>query len=154
MEQVGEASWTLTATHLDPSGTTTVIRRSSPVLIDWSVDSELRGFSGRATYTTTFTVSGPDTGVRLILDLGNVKDVADVTVNGKLAGILLLRPYRTDITDFVRPGQNLLEISVTNALFNSMVLREPRPSRAGSTENPSGLMSSGLLGPVQLKVMD
>jgi hypothetical protein len=34
-----------------------------------------------------------------------------------------------------------------------MVLREPRPFRAGPTENPSGLMSAGLIGPVQIKVM-
>jgi hypothetical protein len=35
-----------------------------------------------------------------------------------------------------------------------MVLREPRPFRPGPTENPSGLMSSGLIGPVQVKRMD
>lgn len=67
---------------------------------------------------------------------------------------MLLRPYQTDITDFIRPGENLLEIVVTNALFNSMVLCEPQNFRAGPTGNPSGLMSSGLIGPVQMKVMD
>ena len=120
----------------------------------WSLDSELRGFSGRGICSTKFTMSTADVGKRLTLDLGNVRDVAEVEVNGKLAATLLLRPYQTNITEFVQPGQSLLEISVTNALFNGLVLREPRPFHAGNTENPSGLMSSGLIGPVQIKVMD
>jgi hypothetical protein len=90
---------------------------------------------------------------RFVLDLGNVRDVAQVTVNGKDAGALLLRPYEVDITDLVRPGENRLEIEVSNALFNCMAMREPRTFHAGPTENPSGLMSAGLLGPTQLKIM-
>ena len=153
-EEIGTGGWKLTATGLVPSGGTAVIRRDLPMLIDWSLDSELRGLSGRGVYSTTFTVSGADAGRRLILDLGNVKDVAEVTINGKPAATLLLRPYQADITDFIQRGENLLEVSVTNALFNSMVLREPRTFRPGPTENPSGLMSSGLIGPVQIKVVD
>jgi hypothetical protein len=153
-EEIGAGGWKLTATGLVPSGKTGVIRRDLPRLIDWSLDSELRGLSGRGVYSTTFTVSAADAGKQLILDLGNVKNVAEIAVNGKPAATLLLRPYQTDITGFVQPGENVLEIAVTNALFNSMVLREPRPFRAGPTENPSGLMASGLIGPVQIKVMD
>jgi len=152
-EEIGATGWKLTTVDLNPSGKSAPIHRDLPILIDWSLDNQLRGLSGRGTYTTTFTLSAADAAMRLILDLGNVKDVAEVTVNGKPAGTLLLRPYQADVTDFVQPGRNLLEISVTNALFNSMTLREPRPFRAGSTENPSGLMSSGLIGPVQLKIM-
>lgn len=153
-EQIGAGGWKFAGKGLVPSGETAVIRRDLPLLIDWSLDSELRGFSGRGVYTTTFTVSAEDVGQQLILDLGNVKNVAEVVVNGKAAGTLLLRPYRADITEFVRPGENALEIAVTNALFNSMALREPPAFHPGPTENPSGLMSAGLLGPVQLKVMD
>jgi hypothetical protein len=136
------------------SGKTAVIARDLPMLIDWSLDSELRGFSGRGVYSTRFAVPAADRGSHFILDLGNVRDVAEVKVNGKAVATLLLRPYRTDITDFVQPGENHLEVSVTNALFNNMVLREPRLFRAGQTENPNGLMSAGLIGPVQMKVMD
>jgi hypothetical protein len=153
-EEIGAGGWKLTATGLVPSGKTAVIRRELPLLIDWSLDSELRGFSGRGVYTTAFTAPATDAGKELILDLGNVRDVAEVAINGKPVATLLLRPYRVEITDFVRPGENLLEITVTNALFNSMVLREPRFLRAGPTENPSGLMSAGLIGPVQIKRMD
>ena len=153
-EEIGAGGWKLTATGLVPSGKSSVTHRDLPRLIDWSLDSELRGFSGRGVYSTTFAVSAADAGKRLILDLGNVKDVAEVTINGKPAATLLLRPYQTDVTDFVQSGENLLEISVTNALFNSMVLREPRTFRPGPTANPSGLMPSGLIGPVQMKVME
>jgi hypothetical protein len=153
-EEIGTGGWKLVATGLLPSAKTGVIHRDLLRLIDWSLDSELRGLSGRGIYSTTFTVSAADAGRQLILDLGNVKYVAEITVNGKRVSTLLLRPYQTDITDFVQPGENVLEIAVTNALFNSMVLREPRPFRPGPTENPSGLMSSGLIGPVQIKMMD
>jgi hypothetical protein len=130
------------------------------MLIDWSLDPDLRGFSGRGVYSTSFQVhsehAGSDKALRYILDLGNVRDVAEVSVNGKHAATLLLRPYQVDITGLVRtglvrPGENTLEVIVTNTLYNCMALREPRTIRIGPAENPSGLLSSGLLGPVQIR---
>jgi hypothetical protein len=153
MEPVGASGWKLTATGLVPSGKTAEIRRELPELIDWSLDSELRGFSGRGVYATTFTVAA-DEGSRLILDLGNVREVAEVSVNGKHAATLLLRPYQVDITGLVQPGENALEIAVTNTLYNAMTLRDPRAFHPGPTENLSGLMSGGLMGPVRVKVME
>lgn len=153
-EAIGSNGWKLSAAGLVPSGATSEFHRDLPALVDWSLDSELRGFSGRGVYTASFTAPGADAGSSVILDLGNVRDVAEVTVNGKHVATLLLRPYRADITDFVHPGENTLEIAVTNTLYNSMTLRNPRAFRPGPTENPSGLMSGGLMGPVQLKVME
>ena len=151
-QQIGANGWKLTATGLVPPGKTVVINRNLPALLDWSLDDELRGFSGRGVYLTSF-VAETDARNQIILDLGNVKDVADVQVNGRHVASLLLRPYQIDITDFLKPGENQLQVTVTNALFNSMVLREPRPFRAGPTANPSGLMSAGLIGPARLKIM-
>lgn len=153
-EEIGAGGWRLTATGLDPSGKTVTIRRDLPYLIDWSLDSELRGFSGRGIYATTFTAPIAGTSMRFLINLGTVRDVAEVIVNGKPAATLLLRPYQTDVTELVRPGRNQLEIAVTNTLFNSMALRNPRPFHAGATENPSGLMSGGLIGPVVMNVME
>ena len=152
-QPIGSNGWKLTATGLIPSGKSAVIHRDLPMLVDWSLDSELRGMSGRGTYTTSFMVSATDAGSRFVLDLGNVKDVAEVTLNGRHAATLLLRPYQVDITDFVHSGENLLEVAVTNCLFNSMALREPRSFRVGPADNLSGLMSAGLIGPVQIKLM-
>jgi hypothetical protein len=153
METIGAGGWKLAATGLVPSGKTAEIHRELPELIDWSLDGELRGFSGRGVYTTTFSMAA-DAGRRLILDLGIVREVAEVTVNGKHAATLLLRPYQVDITGLVRPGENALEVAVTNTLYNAMTLREVRAFHPGPVENPSGLMSSGLIGPVRVKVMD
>lgn len=153
-EEIGAGGWKLTATGLVPSGETAVIHRDLKTLIDWSLDPELRGMSGRGVYSTTFVVSAADAAGQFILDLGNVRNVAEITINGKSATTLLLRPYRTDITDLVRAGENQLEVAVTNGLFNSMVLRDPRTFRPGPTENLSGLMSAGLIGPVQMKIVD
>jgi len=135
-----------------PSGKTAEIRRALPELIDWSLDDELRGFSGRGVCTTTYTVA--DASSRSNLDLGTVREVAEVTVNGKHSATLLLRPYQVDITGLVRTGENALEIAVTNTLYNATTLRDPRAFHPGLVENPSGLMSSGLIGPVEMKVMD
>ncbi|MDR3753443.1 MAG: glycosyl hydrolase [Terracidiphilus sp.] len=153
MESIGAGGWKLAATGFVPSGKTAEIRRDLPMLIDWSLDGELRGFSGRGVYTTMFTKPA-DASSRLILDLGTVRDVAEVTVNGRHAATLLMRPYQVDITEFVKPGENTLEIAVTNTLYNAMTLRDPRAFHPGPVENPSGLMSSGLIGPVAMKVMD
>jgi hypothetical protein len=150
---IGGDGWKLSATGLIPSGETATIERDLRTLIDWSLDSELRGFSGRGIYSTTFALSASDAAGPLILELGQVNDVAEVSVNGKHAGTLLLRPYRAEVTGLVNPGKNHVEITVTNSLFNSMVLREPRPFHAGPTGTASGLMPSGLIGPVQLAVM-
>ncbi len=98
-------------------------------------------------------MSGADANDRFVLNLGCVKDVAEVAVNGKPAGSLLLRPYQVDIIGLVVSGENVLEVAVTNTLFNSMVLRQPPSFRAGPTENPSGLMSAGLIGPTELWVL-
>lgn len=153
-QEIGADGWKLTAIGMIPSGKIATIRRDLPALLDWSMDDELRGFSGRGVYTATFHRDAADAHRQIILDLGDVKDVAEITVNGQSAATLLLRPYRADISEFVKPGENQLQVTVTNALFNSMVLREPRPFRAGPTENPSGLKSGGLIGPVQLKILD
>jgi len=152
-QPIGAAGWKLTATGLLASGKTGVIRRDLPQLIDWSLDAEFRGFSGRGVYSTSFTAPAADRANRLILDLGTVREVAEITINGKPLPALLLRPYEADITDLVQPGENSLEIAVTNTLFNAMMMREPRAFHPGPTENLSGLMSAGLIGPVQIRIM-
>ena len=55
---------------------------------------------------------------RVLLDLGAVADMADVTVNGEALGLLWKPPYRVDVTDALRAGRNELEIAVTNEWNN------------------------------------
>ena len=150
---LGKNGWNLTATGITPASESSNIRRMLPLLIDWSLDEELRGFSGRGIYTTNFTIAEGLRENRIILNLGDVREVAEVKINDKEVGTLLLRPYEVDITDHVQPGANALEIAVTNTLFNAMAMREHRTFAPGPTENASGLMSGGLIGPVMIKAV-
>jgi hypothetical protein len=152
-QEIKTAGWNFTATGSTSTSAGTTIRRTLPVLIDWSLDEELRGFSGRGVYTTNFTVPAEFHESRIMLDLGDVREVAEVKINSRLVGTVLLRPYEVDITDTVQPVVNTLEIAVTNTLFNAMVLREHKPFAPGPTENASGLMSGGLIGPVSLRAI-
>ena len=127
-------------------------------------DTTLRYFSGTATYTNTFVLAKKETGKQLLLDLGDVKEIAEVTLNGKPLGILWKTPFRADITDAVTAGKNTLEIRVTNLWTNRMEGDKNLPparrftfatntifgrSLAGPTVV---LIPSGLLGPVQILV--
>jgi hypothetical protein len=79
-------------------------------------------FSGTATYSTSFTV--PASAVRarhLILHLDNVRDIAQIKVNGKTAGLIWTPPYDVDVTGALHSGSNKLEIAVTNEWTNRML---------------------------------
>ena len=130
-------------------------------LSDWTIhnDPGVRYFSGEATYHISFDHSGTVPASPLILDLGAVREVAEVRINGKKAGILWNNPYRIDITRFAKSGTNQLEITVVNTWNNRIVgdLNSPPDKRITRTNmvhkfNPkSPLLQSGLLGPVTLK---
>ena len=100
-------------------------------------------YSGTALYEKEIVVDSEwlGAGRKVYLDLGVVKNIASVRVNGKSAGTLLWRPYRLEITELLQAGSNRLEVSVTNTLGNRYGM-----GRQGLRENPA----SGLLGPVQL----
>jgi hypothetical protein len=137
-------------------------------LVSWttSADEGVKFFSGTATYRKTFSAAPEWTrdGARLVLDLGRVGDIAEVTVNGRALGELWCAPYRVDITAAVRPGENQLEINVTNEWTNRLagdrlapadrkVLAAPPAGRGGLGGIGGGnapLPESGLLGPVQI----
>jgi hypothetical protein len=80
-------------------------------------------------------------GRKVYLDLGIVKEIAAVRVNGQSAGVLLWAPYRLEITKLLKTGANRLEIGVTNTLANRY-----GQGRLGLREKSA----SGLLGPVRL----
>jgi hypothetical protein len=94
-------------------------------LASWTTNSDagVKYFSGTATYTKTLSV--PQTwlqpGAKILLDLGDARDLAEVAVNGTSLGILWKQPYEVDITSAVKPGDNLLEIKVTNEWTNRII---------------------------------
>ncbi len=130
-------------------------------LRDWSKRSEpgIRYFSGTACYRTTFSL--PAT-IRkspggLYLDLGRVKNLAAVRLNGKDLGVVWTAPWRVKITDAVKPTGNILEIDVVNLWPNRLIGDASLPPEKRCTvtnvktyKKNSSLLESGLLGPVGL----
>ncbi len=99
-----------------------------PKLISWPDHSDpgVKFFSGTATYSKELDVgfaAGTSADRRLILDLGNVKDFAEVSVNGKTFPTLWKPPFRVDITDALVPGATVakLEVKVTNRWPNRLI---------------------------------
>ncbi|MES2829862.1 MAG: glycosyl hydrolase [Bacteroidota bacterium] len=125
---------------------------------DLELPAEAKAFSGTATYTTTFVLDKKDPSVNYILDLGTVDMAASVVVNGMEAGRLWALPYRINLRDFVRLGENTLIVKVTSTWFNRLVFDagQPEASRKTWTINGPGkessLRASGLMGPVTLIV--
>lgn len=150
-------------------------------LEDWSKRPEdgIRYYSGRAVYSRAFDL--PDEGAasagsRLVLDLGEVKDLARVRLNGKDLGVVWTAPWRVEITTAARARDNKLEIEVANLWPNRLIGDEALPDDGAQggrwpdwllngTPRTSGrftftssrlykkddpLLPSGLLGPVTI----
>jgi hypothetical protein len=131
-----------------------------PNLASWTTnnDAGIKYFSGTAAYHRTIVVQRAwlDGGSRVELDLGAVKNVAEVFVNGRSLGVLWKAPYRIDLTDALKVGGNDLEVRVTNLWPNRMI-GDKQPGAAKITfatldpyKADSPLLESGLLGPVRL----
>jgi hypothetical protein len=120
-------SWKVTfPPHLGAPPTVTLDK-----LISWTehTDPGVRYFSGTATYETTFDLPRdfPKRGHAQYLDLGKVKNFAEVTLNGKALPLLWMPPFRLNVTDIVRPGHNTLTVRVTNLWPNRLIGDEQEP---------------------------
>jgi len=107
-----------------------------PELASWS-ESPIDGvkyFSGTARYEKTLNIKKINTSSRYVLDLGDVKNLAVVRVNGQPLPVLWRPPFRIDVTDFLRKGDNNLEIDVTNLWVNRLVGDEREPDDLRWTE--------------------
>jgi hypothetical protein len=116
---------------------------SEQTLAAWS-DWGLGEFSGFLDYRTTFTLDAA--GGRVVLDLGEVRHMAEVRINGKSAGARLWPPFAFDVTALVRPGKNELTVRVGNLLCNAM----RRFGTWGWTRPGPEEFRSGLFGPVTI----
>ena len=130
-------------------------------LVPWqeSTDEGVRYFSGTGTYTKSVQAASDwfKPGAELWIDLGEVKNLAEVSVNGKPLGILWKTPYRANATYVLRPGANTVEIKVTNGWANRIIGdRQPSATKTYTFTSPkfykanAPLQPSGLLGPVQV----
>jgi hypothetical protein len=155
-----------------------------PELQSWtdSADNGVKYFSGTAIYSKEIEIPAETMGAgrSLWLDLGRVKNLAEVSLNGKSLGILWKPPFRVEITQAAQPGKNKLEIKITNLWPNRLIGDEQLPDDRewdgkklkawpqwvlDGKPSPTGrftfttwhhwtkddaLLDSGLLGPVQV----
>ena len=132
-------------------------------LVDWTTRPEpgIKYYSGIATYRTTFDLPDGLRGTatpKLLLDLGQVQNLAQVRLNGHDLGVVWCSPWQVDISAAVQLERNCLEIEVANLWPNRLIgdQRLPADQRVTwTTWNPykadSPLLPSGLIGPVRLK---
>jgi hypothetical protein len=157
-------------------------------LISWTshTNEGVRYFSGTAVYEKEIEI--PDgrlgAGRELWLDLGAVKNFAEVSLNGRDFGVLWKPPFRVNITAAAKPGVNRLTIKITNLWPNRLIgdehlppdcewdgkqlkawpqwLLDGQPSPTGRLTfttwhhwtKDSPLLESGLLGPVTLQTAE
>ena len=124
-----------------------------------NADAGVKYFSGAGTYTKSIQAP-PEwfkAGTRLILDLGDTKNLAEVTVNGKPLGVLWKAPFEVDVTGALKPGANALQVKVTNLWVNRLIGdQQPDAARKYTYTTQqfyradSPLLPSGLLGPVRI----
>ncbi len=146
-------------------------------LTDWTANTDpgIKYYSGTAVYRQTFDMPESKSN-QLRLDLGNVKNMARVKLNGKDLGVVWTAPWQVDISDAVTSKDNKLEIEVINLWPNRLIgdeqlpddgihgnqwpewLKEgkPRTSKRYTFTTfkhftkDSPLLESGLLGPVKI----
>jgi len=151
-------AWTV---HFDPKwgGPETA---QFDTLASWPTRPEpgIKFYSGTAVYEKTFDL--PHSALRtphsaLVLDLGTVRELAEVKVNGKSCGIVWCPPWRVDVTDAVTPVENKLQVEVVNFWPNRIIGDASLPPAQRLTQTnirkltaKTPLEPAGLFGPVRL----
>jgi alpha-L-rhamnosidase/F5/8 type C domain/Glycosyl hydrolases family 2, sugar binding domain len=118
-------------------------------------EGSFKYFSGTALYQNTFKINQVDKKSNYEIDLGDVKNVAEVIINGKNMGIAWKKPFKLDITDALKKGDNMIEIKVTNLWVNRLI-GDAQPDVKEKTtfttmpfyQADAPLLPSGLMGPV------
>ena len=131
-------------------------------LVSWTEipNAGVKYFSGTATYTREINTPADwfKPGAKIVLDLGVVKEIAEVSINGTpVGGVLWKPPFRADVTSDLKPGTNHLEVKITN-LWPNRIIGDEQPNtkkrytwldyRPFKASTP--LLESGLLGPVKI----
>jgi len=127
-------------------------------------DEDVKYFSGTATYRkdVPLTAAQLGDGKRIFLDLGDIRNLAEIKVNGRKLGVAWKPPYKVEITDVAVAGNNKIEIKVTNTWFNRLTKDAGLPEEERRTwvagggwgrgmQADAALMPSGLLGPVTIQ---
>src|SRR5690606_12220868 len=117
----------------------------------------IKYYSGAAIYKKSFHLERQlPAGATLLLELGRVKDICRVWLNGKDLGIVWTAPWQVDITQSLQTGNNRLQVEVINLWPNRLIgdAQLPPEQRITHTnisfKKDAPLLASGLLGPVRI----
>lgn len=132
-----------------------------PKLESWTdkTNTGIKYYSGTATYRKKIDIQfdvSKNPEKKYYIDLGNVKELAEIRLNGQKLGIVWSPPFRVDITDALSPTSNELEIDVVNFWPNRIIgdrnlSENQRYTQTNlSLDKNTPLSISGLLGPVRL----
>jgi hypothetical protein len=124
-------------------------------------DPDIKYYSGAARYRKRFFLTQRDIkGRQMILDLGNVQEMASIKINGHQTQLMWSAPFRLDITPFVKAGKNELEVEVMNLWPNRLIgdgklpesqrLTRTNITKFYASDGDKYLREAGLLGPVKI----
>jgi len=153
--QVLDENWEL---QFDPEfkGPKEVVKTNK--LFDWSTseNDQIKYYSGTVIYKKEFVWKAKDSN-KIWLDLGEIANIAEISINGKDCGTLWTFPYKTAISHALQKGKNTIIIKITNTWANRLMGDEklPKEERLTWTTAPyrlegSPLLKAGLLGPVTI----
>jgi hypothetical protein len=119
----------------------------------------IKYYSGTVRYSNMFVISDDEIAQnKWILDLGNVQEMASVKVNGQQLQVLWSAPFRFDISNYVKKGENNVEVEVVNMWANRLIGDGKLPPEHRTTKTNINkfeakdaeklLRPSGLLSPV------
>ncbi|NDW09714.1 glycosyl hydrolase [Dysgonomonas sp. 520] len=131
-------------------------------LTDWSLhdNDSIKYYSGTAIYKNTFNIEVKK-GTDFYIQLDEIANLAEVKINGKSCGTLWTKPYKLDITNAVKDGENTIEIEVTNTWANRIMGDEDFGAEKDDSKKTwtngkyhrmkeKKLVKSGLIGKVEI----
>ncbi|MFS0732355.1 glycosyl hydrolase [Microbacterium sp. 1P10UB] len=129
----------------------------SPAPLPWT-DAAGRGFSGTAVYQHLFTVDPAAVSRTAAIELTDVGDIARIVLNGADCGVAWTAPFRVDVSNAIRAGENELAVHVTNPWRNRLIAEGAQASgevfapMTGVFEPTAAVEPAGLLGAVRLRL--
>ncbi len=145
--------WHLKTKLRDYLGNIESVEMDLTELMDWRQIPKLQYCSSRGIYSSQFNIKKIHIheDIKLVLSLGRVHDVAIVKINGNELKPILVHPYEIDISNYVKIGENIIEIEIIPTLRNRLVGYAKKGGENWRNHRKKELAPSGLLGPVVIK---